>query len=124
MEMTTYGPVSHYLCRKSYDQCARSRRHFVKINFIFLTNLQLFYNYYYCFYTGLKYTLLLTRLTKTSTTQHVIDAYTHALLGKYPRIRYTVGLDANLYLFLAKLPDWLSDMLFSTFGMPPKTIGC
>ena len=44
----------------------------------------------------------------------VIDAYEHALLGRFPRARYVVGFDANyLWWPLQMLPEWLGDYLLS-----------
>jgi hypothetical protein len=40
----------------------------------------------------------------------VIDAYQHALLGRFPRPRYIVGYDAKLiFVPLSFLPDWIAD---------------
>jgi len=42
----------------------------------------------------------------------VADAYQHALLGKYPRTRYVVGMDAEFFWIpLSYLPEWLADFL-------------
>ncbi|WAR25971.1 DR9C7-like protein [Mya arenaria] len=44
----------------------------------------------------------------------VVDAYEHAVLAKFPKPRYVVGLDANiLFRLLWHLPEWLSDYLVS-----------
>ncbi len=46
----------------------------------------------------------------------VVDAYVHALLGRYPRARYVVGKDAKyLWLVLQWVPEWLSDWLLFKF---------
>jgi hypothetical protein len=39
----------------------------------------------------------------------VVDAYVHALLGRYPRARYLCGLDALMMATLAAMPEWFSD---------------
>jgi len=40
----------------------------------------------------------------------VVDAYTHALTAKYPKIRYIVGMDARSIAFLSSVtPEWLVD---------------
>jgi NAD(P)-dependent dehydrogenase (short-subunit alcohol dehydrogenase family) len=39
----------------------------------------------------------------------VVDAYVHALLGRYPRARYLCGLDAQLIAKVAAMPEWFSD---------------
>jgi len=46
----------------------------------------------------------------------VVDAYEHALLGRFPRVRYLVGNDAK-YLFVPvqALPEWLGDWIFRKF---------
>ena len=43
----------------------------------------------------------------------VIDAYEHALLGRFPRARYLVGKDAKLVWipFNHWMPEWLGDLL-------------
>ena len=42
----------------------------------------------------------------------VCAAYEHALLGRYPRARYVVGLDARLVMLpIQCLPEWLADWL-------------
>ncbi|KAH9498893.1 Retinol dehydrogenase 7 [Bulinus truncatus] len=44
----------------------------------------------------------------------VVDAYTHALTSRFPKTRYTVGLDAKLiYLPLSYLPTWVSDRILA-----------
>lgn len=45
----------------------------------------------------------------------VVDAYLHALLGRYPRVRYLVGKDAKVMLFLQALPEWMSDRFLAQF---------
>ena len=44
-------------------------------------------------------------------TSDVVDAYEHALLGKFPRARYVVGKDARLLIPMHKLPEWLVDWI-------------
>jgi short-subunit dehydrogenase len=42
----------------------------------------------------------------------VVNAYEHALFGRFPRARYVVGWDAKVALkFLNWLPEWLADWL-------------
>jgi len=42
----------------------------------------------------------------------VVDAYQHALLGRYPRARYVVGRDAKfMWLPLQWMPEWLGDRI-------------
>ena len=43
----------------------------------------------------------------------VVDAYEHALLGRFPRARYLVGKDAKLVWipFNHWMPEWLGDLL-------------
>jgi NAD(P)-dependent dehydrogenase (short-subunit alcohol dehydrogenase family) len=42
----------------------------------------------------------------------VVDAYEHAVLGRFPRARYVVGRDAKLlWLPLQWLPEWLGDFV-------------
>ncbi|XP_045176568.2 retinol dehydrogenase 7-like [Mercenaria mercenaria] len=44
--------------------------------------------------------------------QNVADSMVHALLAKYPKMAYSVGLDAVLVFgFLSWLPEWLVDKL-------------
>jgi len=46
----------------------------------------------------------------------VVDAYEHALLGRFPRARYLVGKDANyLFIPLQALPEWLGDWIYRMF---------
>lgn len=48
--------------------------------------------------------------------QSVADAMTHALLAKYPKMRYLVGTDANVFFrVLTWLPEWVVD---SILGWP------
>ena len=52
---------------------------------------------------------------------HVVDAYEHVLLGRFPRARYLVGFDAQyLVTILRSLPEWLADWLLdmTTFNRP------
>ncbi|XP_035825361.1 retinol dehydrogenase 16 [Aplysia californica] len=52
----------------------------------------------------------------STTIDHVIDAYVHAITARYPRTRYVVGIDAKyVYIPLSFLPDWLTDFLISQF---------
>lgn len=44
---------------------------------------------------------------------NVVNAYEHALLARFPRVRYLVGKDAKYYYIpLQALPEWLSDWIF------------
>ena len=52
--------------------------------------------------------------------EHVVDAYEHALLYRYPRARYLVGWDANTVArMIMILPEWVGDWMFSTQLIPP-----
>lgn len=54
----------------------------------------------------------LQMMIRSSKTSDVVDAYEEALLGRYPRARYVVGVDANfLFKPLQALPECLSDRL-------------
>jgi retinol dehydrogenase-16 len=49
----------------------------------------------------------------------VVDAYHHALLGRFPRARYMPGKDAKfLWMPLQWMPEWLGD--FIMFKFDPK----
>jgi len=42
----------------------------------------------------------------------VADTYQHALLAKFPRSRYQVGVDAQfIWMPMSKLPEWATDIL-------------
>jgi len=59
-------------------------------------------------------TEMLSAFEKTGSTNPtpIVDAYVHAVLGRYPRARYVVGNDAKfIYLPIQALPEWLSDWL-------------
>ncbi len=44
----------------------------------------------------------------------VVDAYEHALCGRFPRARYVVGYDANILIpIFEKLPEWAGDWLMA-----------
>ena len=46
----------------------------------------------------------------------VVDAYEHALLGRFPRARYLAGNDAKyLFIPLQALPEWLGDWIYRRF---------
>jgi NAD(P)-dependent dehydrogenase (short-subunit alcohol dehydrogenase family) len=48
----------------------------------------------------------------------VVDAYEHALLGRYPRARYVVGILYQLvFLPLLALPEWLTDWILDVVGV-------
>lgn len=47
----------------------------------------------------------------------VIDAYQHAILGRFPRARYLVGLDLRLVIIpLSYLPEWIFDSVVGFIG--------
>ncbi len=44
----------------------------------------------------------------------VVDAYEHALCGRFPRARYVVGYDAEiLILIFENLPEWAGDWIMA-----------
>ncbi len=44
----------------------------------------------------------------------VVDAYEHALCGRFPRVRYVVGYDAKIVVLLSEsLPEWASDWILA-----------
>jgi len=50
----------------------------------------------------------------------VVDAYEHALLGRFPRARYVVGTDSKyLWLPLQWLPEWLGDFILDKLISAP-----
>lgn len=52
---------------------------------------------------------------------HVVAAYEHALLGRFARARYVVGMDARLvWLPVQALPEWLSDWILDKTARRPK----
>ncbi|KAL3832402.1 hypothetical protein ACJMK2_024049 [Sinanodonta woodiana] len=52
----------------------------------------------------------------------VVDAYTHALTARFPKARYTVGWDANLFFRpLSLLPDWVADLIIGRFLLKPDS---
>ena len=55
--------------------------------------------------------------------EEVIDAYVHALLGRFPRARYLVGKDASIvWRTVEKFPEWLSDLLIEKLFANGKMI--
>ena len=49
----------------------------------------------------------------------MVDAYHHALLGRFPRARYMPGKDAKfLWMPLQWMPKWMGD--FIIFKFDPK----
>ncbi|KAK3108277.1 hypothetical protein FSP39_004716 [Pinctada imbricata] len=51
----------------------------------------------------------------------VVDAYQHALTSSYPKIRYKVGAEANILLFVAYyFPEWLVDMYLGHLSPVPR----
>lgn len=53
----------------------------------------------------------------------VVDAYEHALLGRYPRTRYLVGINAK-YIFapLQAMPEWFSDSVLRKFDSDQRLL--
>jgi hypothetical protein len=48
----------------------------------------------------------------------VIDAYQHAVLGRFPRARYVVGISIRLILIpFSHLPEWLFDAVLRIVGL-------
>jgi hypothetical protein len=48
----------------------------------------------------------------------VIDAYQHAVLGRFPRARYVVGIISRLiYIPFSHLPEWLFDAVLRIIGL-------
>ena len=41
----------------------------------------------------------------------VLDAYTHALLGRFPRTRYLVGKSSGALMLIQSLPEWIGDRI-------------
>ncbi|CAG5135600.1 unnamed protein product [Candidula unifasciata] len=60
-----------------------------------------------------QFTSLTATATPTSSSlRPVIDAYTHAIVSRYPHTRYVVGTDARfVFIPLSYLPDWMSDLV-------------
>lgn len=53
----------------------------------------------------------------------VVDAYEHALCGRFPRGRYVVGVRAKYVMLpLQALPEWLSDWVFSLNKRPTPAV--
>jgi hypothetical protein len=69
------------------------------------------------FCTGFKYADLIDKSSCADITP-VIDAYQHAVLGRFPRARYVVGIDSRLiYIPLSHLPEWLFDAVLRILGL-------
>ena len=50
----------------------------------------------------------------------VVDAYEHALLSRFPRARYLVGMEAaTIYRALDKCPEWLADLIMGILFKRP-----
>lgn len=61
--------------------------------------------------------LTATATPSSSSLRPVVDAYTHAIVSRYPHNRYVVGPDAKyVFIPLSYLPDWLSDWLLRVLG--------
>ncbi|XP_033726674.1 short-chain dehydrogenase/reductase family 9C member 7-like [Pecten maximus] len=58
----------------------------------------------------------------TSSKLHkVIDVYEHAITSRYPQIRYVVGVDCNIMMFLnSYFPERLLDMIICAYLPTPK----
>lgn len=52
-----------------------------------------------------------------SKVDNVVKTYEHALLSKYPKSRYLVGLDAKLLYIASLLPTWLLDIALTLPGL-------
>ncbi|XP_041366242.1 retinol dehydrogenase 7-like [Gigantopelta aegis] len=46
-------------------------------------------------------------------THKVVDAYTHAITARFPKHRYLVGNDIQVFRLVWNLPEWLSDWLLT-----------
>lgn len=65
-------------------------------------------------------TVKLMSLFTSSKLQNVINAHVHAITAKFPKARYLIGYDANLFFWPVKvLPHWISDALLKArFSCP------
>ncbi|KAK3596836.1 hypothetical protein CHS0354_015693 [Potamilus streckersoni] len=62
------------------------------------------------------------QLANSPKVHKVVDAYTHALTARFPKTRYSVGWDANLFFRpLSLLPDWVADLMFGAFLSKPNS---
>ena len=51
----------------------------------------------------------------------VVDAYEHAVVGKFPRGRYVVGNDAKFIFWpLSLAPEWLADLVLTRKAPIPR----
>jgi NAD(P)-dependent dehydrogenase (short-subunit alcohol dehydrogenase family) len=57
-----------------------------------------------------------TRVSKTKgiPAEKVAEAVAHALISDKPKIRYIVGKDAHIRLWLERLPDWIRDFIIAS----------
>ncbi|KAE9546284.1 hypothetical protein FO519_010504, partial [Halicephalobus sp. NKZ332] len=52
--------------------------------------------------------------------EEVVEAYYHAITSRFPKLRYAVGMDANLvYVPSSFLPTWLQDFVVRMITMEP-----
>ena len=59
-------------------------------------------------------------MSSYSQVSDVVDAYVHALLGRYPRARYVLGPDSKYFwLPVQALPEWLGDWVWRSTDPRP-----
>ena len=54
----------------------------------------------------------------------VLDAYTHALLGRFPRARYLVGKSSGALMLIQSLPEWIGDRILRLQRKGDKPAAC
>ena len=54
----------------------------------------------------------------------VLDAYTHALLGRFPRARYLVGKSSGVMMLIQSLPEWIGDRILRLQRKGLKPAAC
>ena len=57
--------------------------------------------------------------SRTTNFTPVLDAYEHALMGRFPRARYWVGKEAPIFKILRIVPTWLFDFLWLSIAPKP-----